>query len=218
MTIVTRSTPLIETETGTYPVYLSDVFLAHPNTCFPKDVTDELLIELGYEVVKESDVPAGDIVTEVAPKEIDGEWYRQYEVRSHNEDEKQTILETAKNTQLGRIATFQSQQFAKGFPYKVDGEVYHVQVRNSDRSNIDSLRTMAKEAKERNDESWSVPFRVWENVSLNLSPDQMINLADTAFIQVSSAYQRVWAFKDQVTNAKSTEEFPEDYETLFNNV
>lgn len=217
MTIITRSTPLIETETQDYPLYLADVVSRVENLCLPPNADSALLKELGYEVVNNTDRPEGDVVVvEDKPEKINDEWYRTWRTRPLSEEEKDSSFKSLQDTQKARISTFQNQEFAKGFPYQVGDKTYHVQVRISDRGNIDSLRTLAKEAKDNNDTDWNVDFRVYENVTINLDAQQMLDLANTTFVQVASAYKRVWDFKDAVDNATSVEDFPLDYSTLFN--
>lgn len=216
MTIITRNTQLIQPESGDYPLYLSDVVQRIENICLPPNVDSELLKELGFEVVNDSDRPSADVVTEGKPAKTNGEWYKTWETREYNEEERQTSFKAKQDNQRARITNFQNQEFAKGFPYEFEGTVYHIQTRFSDRSNIDSLHTMAEKMKAAGKEEAVFEFRTWENVSINLTPQQMIDLAEAAFVQVSAAYKRVWTFKDAVDEATSVEEFPEDYTTLFN--
>lgn len=216
MSTVNRYTPLLHIETNEYPLFISDVKARLPNTCFPAEVHEDLLLEFGYVPVQESEKPQGDVVKEIAPKEVDGVFYRQWETRDFNDEETSNKLKQEQDQQLSRIATFQSQEFAKGFPYEFEGTVYHIQTRFSDRSNIDSLHTMAEKMKAAGREDVVFEFRTWENISIKLTPQQMIDLAETTFVQVSAAYKRVWEFKDAVNDAKSVEDFPLDYKTLFN--
>lgn len=215
MTTITRATPLIETETGDYPLFLSDVTTRLKNTLLPTSVDSELLKELGYEVVNPTDRPEGDAVYQGAPEKKNGEWYITWIVRDHTEEEKEALFNTLKERQDGRITQFRNTEFAKGFPFNFDEGTYHVQVRTTDVTNILSLRTAAKEALAE-DTPFVVPFRVWENVTVSVDAQTMVALGNAALVQVSAAYERVWAFKDQVKNATNEAELPEDYETLFN--
>jgi hypothetical protein len=183
------------------------------------DTTDsDLLIEFGLEVVHDTEIPTGDVVTEGRPELISGEWYQTWVVRSFNEGEASSKLADKKEILKAQAEQLRLTAFAKGFPYRfADDSVYHVQVRSSDRGNISDLRTIAKEIIAETRPPMNFPFRVWENVSVMLTPQQMVDLADNTLVQVLGGYQVSWAYKDAIEAATTMEALPPapgDYFTL----
>lgn len=208
MTTVTRNTRLIHSDSGVYPIYLADMPKYQPNTCFGPTVDSDLLFELGFEVVEDTPVPAGDVVTEGAPELREGHWYQTWVVRSYNEVEAAGQLQDRKAMLAAQAESLRIAAFAKGFPYQFSEDtVYHVQVRASDRGNISDLRTIAKEMIAANQEM-SFPFRVFENVSVSLTAPEMVALADRTFQQVVAGYNVSWAYKDAIANAATIEDLP----------
>ncbi len=96
--LVTTTTKLIDTRTGDYPRYISDVKSEYNNSSFPRALDSDLLIPLGYDAVLSSDRPEGDVVTEGKPvKKEDGKWYQGWDVRDFNKEELQTIFNDMKS-------------------------------------------------------------------------------------------------------------------------
>jgi hypothetical protein len=207
MSTITRNTRLIEVETGTYPLYLPSLSERVPNTQFPSKMEAADLLEWGYEEVLESDVPAGDVVTEGAPEQRNGSWYRVWNVRDYTAGELATNLAVKKAALLAEAETLRIARFDTGFPYQFGENVYHVQIRVSDRQNITALRVIAKEAVEAN-QPLTFPFRVYENVNVTLTAAEMVDVANAAFKAVSDGYGVIWTFKDTVTAATSLAELP----------
>lgn len=209
MTVVTRNTRLIHSDSATYPVYLSDMATYQPNTCLGPTVDSDLLFELGFEVVLDTPVPVGDVITEGPPELREGNWYQTWVVRSFNEAEESSKLVERKEALKAQAEQLRLAAFAKGFPYQFDeNTVYHVQVRASDRGNISDLRTIAKEVIAA-EQTMTFPFRVFENVSVVLTAPQMVALADMTFQQVLAGYDVSWAYKDGIETALTIEELPE---------
>lgn len=213
MTTVNHSTPLILSETNEYPVYLSGLG-ARFNTSFGQTVESDDLIEFGLEVVVRVPAPQGDVVTEGAPVLKDGEWFQTWETRKFNADELVGQLEMAKGILLGQIEAFRVAGFEKGFPVNFGDDVFHVQIRTADRGNISDLRTLAKEALEA-DKPFEVPFRVYENQTVMLDAQGVVDLADAAFTQVTAGYKVVWDLKDAVRGATTVADLPTIPEELF---
>lgn len=208
MTIVTRLTRLIHSESAAYPVYLSNIATYAPNTMFGPTVDSDHLIDFGLEVVHDTAAPAGDVVIEGQPELIAGEWYQTWIARPFNEGETTTKLAEKKEVLKAQAEQLRLAAFAKGFPYRfADDNVYHVQVRASDRGNISDLRTIAKEVIAGGGEM-TFPFRVWENISISLTAPQMVALADKTFEQVLAGYNVSWTYKDDIEAATTLEALP----------
>lgn len=207
MTEVTRLTRLIHSESDTYPVYLSNMAMYAPNTMYGATVDSDLLIEFGLEVVHDTEIPTGDVVTEGRPELISGEWYQTWVVRSYSEVEAATRLATAKTTLQAQAETMRVTQFDRGFPHTFGENVYHVQIRNADRSNLLGLRTVAKEVVAAGGDM-TFEFRVYENVVVEISAAEMVAVADAAFTAATLGYRKTWAVKDGADLATTIEELP----------
>lgn len=208
MTTVTRNTPLIHSETGDYPVYLDNLVKYAPNTSFPQTVDSDTLIDFGLEVVHQTEAPQGDVVTEGTPELKSGEWYQTWVTRSYNEIEEAQKLQSQKDYLQSNAEVLHAELFGKGFPYRFpNGDVYHVQVRATDRSNISDLRTIAKEyIAEGQDVTFD--FRTYENISVTLTAAEMVEMANVTFTQVQGGYKAIWAYKDAIATATTLADLP----------
>ena len=206
MTTVNHSTPLILSETNEYPVYLSGLG-ARFNTSFGSSVDAEDLIEFGLEIVHRVATPVADVVTEGAPELKNGEWYQTWVTRAYTDEEKAGQLQVAKNGRLAELEAFRTAQFEKGFPVTFGDDVFHIQIRTADRGNISDLRTLAKEALE-GDTPFEVPFRVYENQTVTLDAQGIMDLANATFTQVTAGYKVIWDLKDTVAAATTVAELP----------
>ena len=216
MTIVNQNTRLICVETLEYPVFLGDMGKRQVGS-FGPTVAAEVLEELGYAVVNESTVPVAEVITEGTPELIDGQWYRTWSAREHSPEEELTALQSAKTQLLTDILALRNNDFKVGFPHQLPGreDILHVQVSGVDRANILGFRVMAKEAVDRNDEEWMIEFRVYEDIEIPLTAQQMVDLADLAGLRVQQGYKTTWLFKDQVANATTVAELPQLPSTIF---
>lgn len=207
MTTVNRQTRLIHAESGTYPLFLGDLSAYAPNTAFGPTTDAETLIEFGLEVVKEVPMPINDVVSEGTPEEVDGEWQQTWISRTFSEVEMADKLATAKAVLQSQAETMRITQFDRGFPHTFGENVYHVQIRNADRSNLLGLRTVAKEVVQAGGEM-EFSFRVYENVVVNITAAEMVAVADAAFVAANVGYQKTWAVKDGADVATTLEELP----------
>lgn len=207
MTTVTRQTRLIHAETGTYPLFMDNLATYAPNTTFGPTTDAETLIEFGLEIVKEVPAPVNDVVTEGAPEEVNGEWQQTWVSRTFSEVEMAEKLVTAKALLQSQAETLRVEQFERGFPHTFGGNVYHVQIRNADRSNLLGLRTVAKEVIAAGGEM-TFEFRVYENVVVAIGAPEMVAVADAAFAAATLGYKKTWAVKDGADNATAVEDLP----------
>ena len=217
--IVDTNTLLIKVnEDGSieYPLRLSDMKRCFPNTWLPnEDVQSELLNSLGVYVVELTEKPAGDVVTEDAPVLSDDVWRQVWVVRSYTPEESQSSLEGYKAKHRLNIEAWYASQLAIGFPYLApDGEIYHIQIRDKDKPNILGRYIKAKEAVDGNKDV-TFDFRVYENVSIFLTPAEMVDMCDQVETQASAAYRVSWNLKDQTRDATTFEGIPAIPDELF---
>lgn len=214
MSKILKSDRLIHVSTGTYPLTLRTVAQRHPNISFSSEVNVEFLRALGYEKVTLTPRPEGHYVNELPPIHLNGAWTQQWEVREPTPEEYAVLLDSAKADLRRQLNTLIETEEAVGFPFEHQGQTYHIQVRTVDRINILSRVTMANQAKAAG-LTTPMSFRPYENVSLTLSPDELINMGDQAAAAVETFYHNSWAVGDAITQATTFEELPSIPETLF---
>lgn len=216
MELATHATPLIDLTTLEYPIYFRDLNdrLENKISLVP-EIDNDVLKTLGYSMVVNGEIPEGDVITEDKPKLINGVWTRVFISREFTEEERISNLEMAKANLLAEVEVFRNNEFAKGFPYKFGENIYHVQVRDGDRANLLSKRTRAVEAIAAENDSYRVGYHVYENITVELTAEEMINMANTADDKVSAGYQKTWDLKEQIKEANSLKEFPEFPPSLF---
>lgn len=218
MSEINHSTPLIDVNTKDYPLYLKDI---SPRLEFPTSlgagIDPGVLLELGYAVVEHTEIPNKDVVTEGAPELVDGVWKRTWVCREFNDIELASRLEQTKANLLSSIEQLRVDQFAIGFPHVFgkDKVTYHVQVRDGDRANLLSKRTRAMEAIGAKKTDYRVGYHVYENVTVELTAEEMVAMADAADDQTTSAYGVIWQLKAAVNKAITLEELPELPESIF---
>lgn len=215
MTTVTRNTRLIHGDSGTYPIFLDGISKYAPNTAFGPTSDAETLYEFGIEVVKETPMPTGDVVTEGTPEQILGVWTQTWISRSYSEVEAINKLAERKEIMRAQAESLRIAALGKGFPYKFpDDQVLHVQVRSSDRGNISDYRTIAKEVIAAG-AAMDFPFRVYENITVVLTAEQMVAMADRTFVQVKQSYAVSWAYKLAIDEAATFEDLPAAPDNFF---
>lgn len=215
MTTVTNSTRLIHEVSGDYPVYLSQLSKRIENAIIPEFIDSAALEEFGYFPVAEVQSPVGEVIEEAAPKKVGGVWTQVWTTRKHTPEEAGVVLAQLKENKLVEITNFQEAQRAIGFPYTVRGESYHVQIRdNDDIGIISTLRNQAKEAIVEEKEV-TFKFRTYENVTLELTAEEMVALGDTMIEQVQVGNSTIWELKDLVAAAETAAQLPALPETIF---
>jgi len=207
MTTVTRQTRLIHVESGTYPLFMDNLAKYAPYTAFGPTTDAETLLGFGIRVVEERPAPVNDVVSEGTPEEINGVWTQTWISRTYGEVELAEQLATAKASLQAQAETMRITQFDRGFPHTFGENVYHVQIRNADRSNLLGLRTVAKEVVEAGGEM-NFSFRVYENVVVNITATEMVAVADAAFVAANEGYRKTWAVKDGARDALTMEDLP----------
>lgn len=212
---VNANTLLIRVEGLAYPKYLHDLKAEYSSSIFPSELDEVDVAVLGYEVVYTGTIPEGDVVTEGVPVKTNGKFYRTWEVRGFNEDEVAQRLEQSRSRVLEQLDQLFVKDAAEGMRYEHGVEVFHIQVREKDKSNLITLRYMADIAMANNVTSL-MDFRSFENITHKLTPTQMSAMLGTAFFGGSALYSAMWALKDQAVAATSIAELPVVPSTLYN--
>jgi len=208
MTTVNLNTRLICAETGEYPVFLGQMGARQVGS-FGPSVDSEVLEHFGYFVVEDTDIPQGDVVVEIAPVKDGDVWKRAYSVREFANEEEVAQLDSLKAQRAAEIEQFRVESFEKGFPclFNNDADLYHVQIRTKDLTNITALRVLARESVQ-DLTPFGVKFRVYENVNIPMDAAEVIRMSNLANIHVQEGLQVIWDLKDAVEAATSKEDLP----------
>lgn len=201
-------TRFIEVTTGNYPITLDQIRdKLKATTSFTATPEVEEMIALGYQPVYDTPIPVNDVVIAGPPQLLEGKWYQSWIERPYSQAELNDQLATRKAELLRAAEDLRISQFECGFAYAFNEGTYHVQIRNADRSNLTSLRIIAKEVVVAGG-AMNFSFRVYENICVVLTAAELIAMTDAAFYAVSIGYQKIWDFKDAVTAATTLAELP----------
>jgi len=202
------STPLIEIETGSYPMYLSQVISHRADVVFEAEPTVTDLRAFGYAVVHPVEKPIGDVVTEGCPVLVDGEYHQSWSIQTFTPEEKAAQLETRKQELAKEVLAIRETDLAGGFLYTLnENTIFGVQLRPEDRVNLIGLRMEAMYLVDRHSTQLS-PFRSTENISYPLTPTELLDLCNTALAAGKKIYANSWAIKDQIEAATTMAELP----------
>ena len=212
---VTANTRLIFADTQEYPVFLSQMG-ARLVGSFGPETESEVLEEFGYYVVHDTPVPVGDVVHEIAPELVNGVWERRYASREFDPSEDAAQLASAKAQHHASIEQFRIASFEKGFPllFNNDADLYHVQIRTKDITNLTALRVLARESVQ-DQTPYAIKFRVYENVNISMNAAEVIRMSNYANLHVQEGLQVIWDLKDATDAATSVAEFPVIPDELF---
>lgn len=215
MSNVTSSTLLMQVDTQEYPLTLDQIRRRLPDVSFGANPPLEDLANLGFaEVVLVGGIPEGDVVTEGAPKLVKGVWERTWVTRAFNAEELAMRL-TERKTQLSQsVMQLRDQDLNRGFEYTVEGMYpFHVQLRVEDRINLLARNLQAQQLVAAESESL-LAFRGFENVTVHLTPVQMVEMTSAALLAVDSIYELSWELKDDIDQATTVADLPELPDTL----
>lgn len=215
MSRVTQNTLLIQVDTEEYPLTLDMVRNRMGNISFSAEPPLADIEAMGYaEVVTVGGIPTGDVVTEGKPALVNGVWQRTWNVRDYSESETNEQLTAAKTSAVAAVMTLRHQDLEVGFLYVTPGVIpFHVQLRVEDRINLLTLNLQGQ-AYVAQESTATVPFRGYENFTVQLTGWQLVEMTNQALVAMSQVYQLSWDLKDQIEAATTMAELPELPETL----
>lgn len=207
---ITASTLLIKNETQEYPCSLLKVRQDNPNVSFAAEPDESIVNDLGFSVVAPTQPPAGDVVTEDKPEQIDGVWTQKWLVRDHTADELASMLAAQKSALSAQIDTLRDTKLGEGFQYDFGGSdgVLGVQLRERDCLNITGLRVTADGFIAAGQGDQLLPFRTLENKVVMATANAIVAMSNAAFQRVSAVYGASWTLKEQVDAATVAVDLP----------
>lgn len=204
---VDYSTLLIEVASKDYPVTLNQIRAKYPAS-WPDHPLRYDIETLGYAVVTPTPQPEGDVVTETAPVlGEDGVWIQTWASRAWNAEETAQALIRAKEQANTVVMVLRDQNFLKGMPYTLNGETWHVQLREQDKINLVVLNLQAQGVIAK-DGSPTFEFRNYENKSVQLTTEEMLDVTNRALLAVNGIFKTSWTLKDQIDAAERVEDLP----------
>lgn len=214
MSNATQSTLLIQVDTQEYPLSL-EMIRKRTGVSFGAEPPLEDLEALGFaEVVLVGQIPEADVVTEGPPALEDGVWHRTWRTRAFNADELSTRLSELKTSASAAVMALRRKDLEKGFAWTVEGfEPFHVQLRVEDRINLLTLNLQGQQMVAAASES-TVPFRGYENFTVRMTGQQLIDMTQAALVAMGDVYELSWELKDDIERATTVAELPELPETL----
>lgn len=207
--IITSSTALMRVDTQQYPVYLAQVRAENPDVSFSDSPSEDLLAEFGFAAVRITARPAGDVVTEGTPELVDGEYQQSWVVREFTDEEKAQQLMAKKAELQDTLLAMRAAELEFGFNYTDDnGNVFGIQLREQDRINLLGLKDEASDAIAA-DSAEVQPFRTLENVTIEMSPQQMVKMCRAALARFKLVMGTSWHYRDAIEAATTMAELPE---------
>lgn len=155
-------------------------------------------------------------LSEWAEASSDGPIFQLGEVSATSEDVTSAVesmkpaktLESVKALKLEWVDRKRMSVERQGVSYTFPGQLVDViQLRDQrDLGNVSGLATAALSLKLQGVTDPVFPFRAESNVTYNLTPDQMLEMAQTVNAYISSLYQIGWGLKQVIEAASSIEE------------
>lgn len=206
---------LIHIPTGTYPLTMTQIRQRENISTGPEPLL-YLIQEYGYDIVYPTDRPTGDVVTEGVPELVNGYWMQRWDVRSYTEEEYAQELASRKQNRRYEFEQFFKDQLYQGVSYNLNGTTFHVQLRDVDRTNLNSIILGAQAKKANGIVGTVIPYRPRENTTIWLTPDQAIEMCLWSLQEGEEGYLNRWVFLDALDSATTFETIPEIPGSLFN--
>lgn len=201
-------TPMIRMSDMKYPVYLSDFRLEHKNVSMGDWVWEESMgTDFQYFVVRDSEVPGGDVVTEGAPeKGEDGRWYKTWTSRDFTEEEVAQNLSWAKEDHRSRAYQQFSTDLQAGVV--VDGDLIAVDPREM--VNLDSIRAYAAA----NPGSQNILIRKADYTVMEFDSAGAVSKVNDIFVKTGDVQQRLLRYLKSVYESNLITDIPEVPQTF----
>lgn len=205
-------TTFINTQTNEYPVHDYMIRREQPNTSFGPVITPEAVTHMGYAPVTPTERPTGDVVTEVAPILVDGEYFQKWESRDFNSEEIAATLERERDQVLSSINQLTQNALVLGAEFNFGSEetpdVGRVAMADGDRVNILGLKQAAEREVSRGTNGL-VFVRCTDNRIKAMTPEKTIELSWAVYDAFTAVMGASWVFQQRATDATTSADLPE---------
>ena len=208
-------TPLINFQTGEYPVYFANVKQATPNTSWPPNPREESLWDYGFAAVQTTTPPTGDVVTEGAPELQPGDgtthYYLQtWTVRAYTPEEAAAALAIKKSNMSLQVDQLLESVIWAPVPYDFGGTdgTQHLSAQVVDRINMQAQRGTAKTYVANNAGTTVMKIRTLEDNTISLAATDYLTMAQAVSDYIQRYYESAWALKDQIKAAQTLADLP----------
>lgn len=191
-----------------YPVYIEDARNEFRNVSFSSTQEEEQMVPFGYYPVMDVEIPTGDVVTEAFPvKGEDGKWYRSYDVRKFTQEELSEKLRQAKSEAVMH-AEYEGQGIQnRNVEVSIDKKKYNFSLSTQSRQTLGELVLLA----EMDPELAKFVARTAENSNVELSRDQLFEVAKTVIGEAHRLQKEVYDYIDLIDVVTEIEEMPDPF-------
>lgn len=212
---INNGTPLINFQTGEYPVYFPSVRQATPNVSWPSNPAEELLWDYGFAAVQQTDQPTGDVVEEGTPALQPGDgtthYYLQtWTVRAYTPEEAAAALASRKTALNFGVENLLANAIWQPVPYNFGGTdgVQHISTELIDRVNLQAQHGTAKTYVANNQGSTVMRIRTTEENTISMAATDYLVMAQAVSDYIQQYYDAAWSLKDQIKAAATLADLP----------
>ena len=190
-------TLLIENTDKTYPIKLLDLGNRHKNISFGPTAPIAFINNLGYSIVNRVEKPVANVVMELAPVIIDGEYFQAFEGREFTEEELKVRLDAKKQRVINSYKDKLNLALLSGYEFTHNERTHYLQLRDKDYVKLlFILRNAQTHIESSNDTLMNL--RVASNEVLQISPIEMVDLIEKAFIKFESLNNKFFELETEV--------------------
>lgn len=210
MAMIYDYTPLLRLSDGKYPVFYPQVRKENPSVMFPYPYNELFMVDWGYKVVNEVELPSGDVITEGVPElREDGNYYKTYTSRPFNEQEVAQNLINAKNTLIYQADSLFDFELLRSFTFN-KGDInkpVHVSGRNMLLWE-NMVNTMTAEGLD------SAIIRFQDDTFLTMSLQEVKEFYAQMSLKLFNMRKNCWAFIESVQAVEDINDLPVTPETF----
>lgn len=205
---IDSSTRMIKTDTGEYPKYLADMRAENPNVTMPATLRIDQAARFKYAPVFDSEIPTGDVVSEVEPTlGQDGYYYRAYEVRPFNAEELAAQLASKKASLKSELDGLMKAATAQGVKHQfLDGEGV-VTLTPTDHFELNALLIEGQEMVSKSDTTMRI-YRCANGLRVELDGASIVSFVTSVMIEYNRIRQTMYGWQDKIEKATTIAELP----------
>lgn len=198
----------IDTRDLSWPYSMFQIRRRETNYTFAPVPDLDFLKSAGYMVIRDSEIPTGDVVTQVTPVLIEDQWYRAYSVRSFTPEEIEAALNAERQVRLQLLGERLVERLAQGYESSIRGTTQHLNLSDVNASDLGDQLRRAQSALDRG-ASTTFRIRTIENQTFTLNAQETVDLIDAALAERQRIRELSWDLEDLLNMAEVMEDLPE---------